>query len=286
MWFNGFITVIDTALAALDRPLLQRHRDALVLGAFREDVCFVPGVEIVFQSPSLTHFRRRELPGGFIPFVWPGAAQRAERFFGRALREFAAGRAASAFVQLGRAAHPLIDMSCPVHAQGVAHADDPFEWCVEAMEGELAALPVPALELSGVGEIVEDMARFAQGFAADKTTSPWGRVLRRLGSRRPVRAAQAREQARALIPRAAGSTAALFRLFLEKAQAREPESQAGLSQTLRHLEMSPAGLRAWLAQLEHFCEAHGGGRHYGRLLDLVARCRAQLDEKSAWCAPS
>src|SRR4051812_24079629 len=126
MWFNGFITVIDMALASLDRPLAHRHRDALVLGAFREDVCFVPGIELVFPSPSLTHFRRRALPGGFVPFVWPGASQRADRFLGRAVREFAAGREASAFVQLGRAAHPLIDMACPVHAQGVAHTNDPF----------------------------------------------------------------------------------------------------------------------------------------------------------------
>jgi hypothetical protein len=287
MWFNGFITVIDMALAGMDRsPLFQRHRDALVLGAFREDVWFVPGVEFVLQSASLTHFRRGGLPGGFIPYLWPGAAQRAGRFLERAVREFAAGRDASAFVQLGRAAHPLIDMACPVHAQGVAHAADPFEWCVEALGDELRTLAVPRTDLPSVESVVESLARLGQGFAADKTTSPWGRVLRRLGRRQPVRAALAREQAKVLIPLAAGHTAALFRLFLRKTQAREAADASALAQTLRHLEMSPAGLRAWLGQLERFCEAHGGGRHYRELLNLIARCRAQLDDDGAWCAPS
>jgi hypothetical protein len=40
-----------------------------------------------------------------------------------------------------------------------------------------------------------------------------------------------------------------------------------------HLEMSPAGLRAWLTQLERFCARHGGARHYQDMLDLIGRCR-------------
>jgi len=286
MWFNGFITVIDMALDELDQPLAHRHRDALVLGAFREDVCFVPGVDLVFQSPSLTHFRRRELPGGFVPFLWPGASQRTGKFLERAWREFASGREASAFVQLGRAAHPLIDMACPVHAQGVAHTADPFEWCVEAIGDELRTLPVSKIFPSSVESVVESMAHFAQGFAADKTTSPWGRMLRRFGRRQPVRAALAREQAKALIPRAAGHTAALFRLFLEKTGASQAANEDSLVQTLRHLEMSAAGMRAWLGQLERFCEAHGGLRRYRELIGLVEKCRARLDEEDPWCAPS
>jgi hypothetical protein len=270
MWFNGFMTVIDMALQALDEPRLRRHRDAIIMGAFREDVCFLGGAGVVFQSASLTHFQRRRLPGGFIPFVWPDAARRARKFFDRARREQARGRQASAFVQLGRAAHPLIDMACPVHAQGVAHTTDPFEWCVEAMGEELRRLPADAVHGTEVEELVNAMAAFAQGFAADKTTSPWGRVLRRVGRRQPVRAALAREQARALIPRAAGCTAALFRCFLSETKIQGESDPHPFA----HLEMSPAGLRAWLAQLERFCERHGGPRHYRDMLELIARCRA------------
>jgi hypothetical protein len=270
MWFNGFMIVIDMALEQLDEPVLRRHRDAIVMGAFREDVCYLGGVQLVFQSASLTHFERPGMPGGFIPFVWPGAARRSRKFYDRALRERQQGRPVSAFVQLGRAAHPLIDMACPVHAQGVAHRADPFEWCVEAMGDELRPLPVPPVHIQSVEETVADMAAFAQGFAADGTTSPWGRVMRRMGLRQPVRAAQARSQARALIPRAAGSTAALFRLYLERAGPID----AGDPRPMPHLEMSRAGLRAWLAQLERFCMRHGGARHYQDMLDLIARCRA------------
>ena len=141
MWFNGFIVVVDKALEALGEPRVQRHRDAILMGAFREDVCFLGRAGMVIPSASMTHFLRPGWPGGFIPFVWQDAAQRARMFYDRAVREHGQGRQASAFVQLGRAVHPLIDMACPVHAQGVAHKSDPFEWNVEAMAKELRALP-------------------------------------------------------------------------------------------------------------------------------------------------
>ena len=269
MWFNGFMAVIDMALESLAEPRLHAHRDTLVLGAFREDVCF-SAFGLVSPSPSLTHFTRPGLPGGFIPFVCPGAAQRSRKFYDRALREAARGRETAAFLQLGRAIHPLGDMACPVHAQGVAHKVDPFEWCVEARHRELRELPVPRVELSCVEEIVDDLARFGQGFPADKTTSPWGAVMRRLGWRAPVRAAEAREQARVLIPRAAGCTAALLRCFLNETDLPAKADRCSFV----HLEMSPSGLRTWLGQLEAFCHKHGGARHYGGLLDLIGRCRA------------
>jgi len=268
MWFNGFMVVIDMALESLGDARLLAQRDALVLGAFREDVCF-SGFGIVSPSPSLTHFSRAGLPGGFIPFVCPGAPQRARKFFDRALAEAARGRETAAFVQLGRAIHPLGDMACPVHAQGVAHKVDPFEWCVEARHAELRRLPVPRVALGGVEAIVEDLACLGQSFRADKTTSPWGAVMRRLGWRRPVLTAEAREQATALIPRAAGCTAALLGLFTAKV-----EYGAGARPRCEDLEMSPTGLLSWLAQLEAFCRTHGGKRHYGGLLDLIGRCRA------------
>ena len=270
MWFNGFIVVVDKALEALGEPLVQRHRDAILMGAFREDVCFLGRGGMVIPSASMTHFLRPGWPGGFIPFVWQDAAQRTRMFFDRAVREHRQGRQAAAFVQLGRATHPLIDMACPVHAQGVAHKSDPFEWNVEVMAHELRRLPAVPFHSESVEGVVRGLAAFGQGFAADKTTSPWGRVLRRMGLRQPVRKAEVREQARLLIPRAAGATAALFRLFLEHVQSLREEDPSPVP----HLEMSPAGLRMWLAQLEQFCARHGGARHYADLLELIARCRA------------
>lgn len=270
MWFNGFMVVVDKALETLAEPLLQRHRDAILMGAFREDVCFLGRGGMVIPSASMTHFLRPGWPGGFIPFVWQDAAQRTRMFFDRAVREHRQGRQASAFVQLGRATHPLIDMACPVHAQGIAHKSDPFEWNVEAMAGELRRLPAVAFSSKdNVEAIVRGLAAFGQRFAADKTTSPWGRVMRRMGLRRPVGKAEVREQARVLIPRAAGATAALFRLFMHEVHTL---SEADPS-PLPHLEMSAAGLRTWLAQLEQFCARHGGARHYGDMLELIARCR-------------
>ena len=270
MWFNGFIVVVDKALEALGEPLVQRHRDAILMGAFREDVCFLGRGGRVVPSASMTHFLRPGWPGGFIPFVWQDAAQRTRMFFDRAVREHRQGRQASAFVQLGRATHPLIDMACPVHAQGVAHKSDPFEWNVEAMAKELRTLPAAPFSSGSVEGLVRGLAAFGQRFPADKTTSPWGRTLRRMGVRKPLPKREAREQARVLIPRAAGATAVLFRLFLEEVRTLREENPSPLP----HLEMSPAGLRTWLAQLERFCQRHGGARHYGELLELIARCRA------------
>jgi hypothetical protein len=282
MWFNGFIVIIDMALGALDEPLLNRQRDALVLGAFREDVCCVPGTRWVFQSPSLAHFSRRRVPGGFIPLLWPDAAQRTRKFFNRALDESARGRQTAAFVQLGRAVHPLIDMACPVHAQGVAHTTDPFEWCVEAMGEELRRLPVSCASARSVEGLVRGMAQFAQTFAADKTNNPWGRMLRRVGVRQPLHMKQARAQARLLIPRAAECTAALLQTFVERA---EPLTVEG-SPPVEHLEMTAGGVRTWLAQLDMFCCRHGGARHYQELMALTARWRAQLAHRGAQCVPS
>jgi hypothetical protein len=270
MWFNGFIVVVDKALEALGEPLVQRHRDAILMGAFREDVCFLGGSGAVIPSASMTHFLRPGWPGGFIPFLWQDAAQRARMFYDRAVREHRAGRQAAAFVQLGRATHPLIDMACPVHAQGVAHRSDPYEWNVEAMAKELRALPAaPFPSASSVEAIVRGLAAHGQRFTADKTTSPWGRVMRRMGLRKPIGKAEARSQARLLIPHAAGATAALFSLFMRECPLRETDTSP-----VPHLDMSPTGLSTWLAQLEDFCRRHGGARHYGDLLELIARCRA------------
>jgi len=127
MWFNGFITVIDMALTALDRPFLHRHRDGADPRRFSGRRLLRAGHSSLF-SRALAHALPPPRAAGRIrSFRLARASRRADKFLERAVREFAAGREASAFVQLGRAAHPLIDMACPVHAQGVAHAADPFE---------------------------------------------------------------------------------------------------------------------------------------------------------------
>lgn len=256
MWFNGFITVIDMALAQQPHPLLVRYRDALVLGCFREDVWFVGGIDAVIQNPSLSHFSRAGVPGGFVPWLTPDAGARTEKLGRKAVREFSQGRVASAMVQLGRAAHLLIDMACPVHAQGIAHGSDPFEWCVEAMGEELRALPVFMPSYARFAEAARGMARHAQGF--------------------PVARKNARDQARQLIPLAAGHVAASFQIFL--ANVREQSCVATtvdpLAEALPALGMSERGLSHWFSQLDAFCRRHGGRRHYAQMLDLIGASAA------------
>jgi hypothetical protein len=38
------------------------------------------------------------------------------------------------------------------------------------------------------------------------------------------------------------------------------------------------GIRKWIAHNRRFCEAHGGRRVYGELLDLLDRTERALDE--------
>jgi hypothetical protein len=258
MWFNGFMTVIDMALARQAHPLLVRYRDALVLGCFREDVWFVGGIDAVLQNPSLSHFCRAGVRGGFIPWLTPDAGARTQKLAVRALQEFSHGRVASAMVQLGRAVHPLVDMACPVHAQGVAHGNDPFEWRVEVMGEQLRALPASTESYAQFADATRGMARHAQGFKIAHT--------------------RAQEQAHQLIPLAAGHTAALFEIFLA-AIREDPRAAADanpLEETLPALEMSERGLSRWFLHLDGFCRRHGGRRHYPEMMDLIDASVASL----------
>ena len=218
LW-NGQRVVLDMAIRALDHPVTTRYRPALVLGALREDVWHVPLIGAVLERPSVTHFYRPGLPGGLVPFLTPGPRARADRLFARAVEHYREGRPAAAFVQLGRAAHLLTDMACPVHAQRTVHMiSDPFEWYVEGNAGALEHLPVPAVAPRGrASELVEDLARHTQRFAPDLTSSPWGRLLWKAGLRRKLPVPVLSDQARQLIPLAAGHAAALLRLFLRQA---------------------------------------------------------------------
>jgi hypothetical protein len=217
---NGQAAVIDMAVRAVDDPLVTRHRRALVLGALREDVGYIGGV--LFQCLSLTHFYKPGLPGGLVPFLTLGPRRRANTLVNAAIAEHDAGRTAAAFVRLGQASHLLVDMACPVHSHRTVHMiDDPYEWYVEGNAEALRALPVPAWrDRPRPSELVEDLARYAQPFVPDSTHSPWGRLLRGLGLRRTLAVRTIAEQARALIPAAAGATAALLRLFLRETRVR------------------------------------------------------------------
>jgi len=209
------------AVRTVDDPLLHQHRRALVLGALREDVGYIPGAGIVFPCLSFTHFYKPGLPGGLVPFLTLGPRRRANTLVAGAVQEYASGRTASAFVRLGHAVHLLVDMACPVHSHRTVHLiDDPYEWYVEGNAAELRGLSVtPWPDRSRPSDLVEELARYAQAFEPDGTHSPWGRLLRRVGARTALTTRTIAEQARQLIPAAAGATACLLRLFLREARA-------------------------------------------------------------------
>lgn len=61
----------------------------------------------------------------------------------------------------------------------------------------------------------------------------------------------------------------------------EPIAPASIEITadvLAALELPPAALARWLDDVEGFCRAHGGERHYRELLALVAATRAASRE--------
>ena len=56
---------------------------------------------------------------------------------------------------------------------------------------------------------------------------------------------------------------------------RAIDPDADLDATLAALGLPPRALVGWLDELERFCRAHGGARHYRALLALVDACRAR-----------
>lgn len=209
--------VIEMAAREMCDPAISRWKDAIVLGALREDVMYVPVADRVLEHLSFSHFYRPGLPGGLLPFLWPGPRLKADLFFERALERHRAGQPGAAFVLLGRASHLLTDMCCPVHAHRTVHLTDGYEWYVDAHARELAALPVPeAHGAESAGELVERMAAFTQAYRTDATHHPLGAALHRRGLRHRLTSRECAEQARALIPQAAAETVALFRLFLRR----------------------------------------------------------------------
>jgi len=220
MRYNGLHLVIRMAVDKLDTPLLRQYQDALVLGAVREDVLFVPGTRRIWEHWSFSHFTGPRLGGGFIPLVYPGAPGSAQRRVDRAVALWRRGEHGKAMIDLGRASHLLIDMACPVHVHRVPHLTDGYEWYVEAHGDRLRALPfdVPA-GYRTVRAIVAGLARHTQQFEPDRTNHHWGRALKSLGLRRSPGHAVFADQAAHIVPAAAGHLAALYRHFLDRTQA-------------------------------------------------------------------
>ena len=220
MRYNGLQLVIRMAVARLGDPLLQRYADALVLGAIREDIVYLPRKQAIWEHWSLSHFSGRYLGGGFIPWLTASAPVRAQHLFDRALKAWHGGDQARAIVQLGRASHLLIDMACPVHASRVAHMTDGYEWFVEAHCVQLATLPFQVPQhYASVRDIVEGLARYTRQFPPDRTNHHWGRLLKKLGLRRSHTRAEFSTQPEQIIPAAAGHLAALYQHFTRMAKA-------------------------------------------------------------------
>lgn len=215
MRYNGLFIVLDLAIRKLDEPLVNRYRDPLVLGSLREDVWYIPGFNTIFEHWSFSHFYKPPLPGGFIPIIWPGPRRQGEKFYRRALGLHRAGKVAGGFVQLGRVAHLMTDMCCPVHVHRTTHLTDPFEWYVEGNKKKLLASEVPDVpDGTSVSHLIEDLAAYTSKFRDDKTNNWPGYVMRKLDLWQPMKAKEAGEQARELIPMAAAYTVALLRMYL------------------------------------------------------------------------
>jgi hypothetical protein len=215
MRLNGLWVVVELAARKVAHPVVDRYKRALVLGSLREDVWWIPGLRVVFEHLSFSHFYEPPVPGGFLPLVWPGPRTKAELFFRRAVRAHRTEGTAAGFVQLGRVVHLVTDMCCPVHAHRALHDTDPYEWWVEGNTKKLLALDVPDVpDVPRARDAIEAMARFCKPYRADFSNHPTGRALRRLGVLRAVTSREAGEQARALIPAAAAHAASVLRLYL------------------------------------------------------------------------
>jgi len=210
---NGLYLVADEAARCSGVEAALKYRDALVLGSLREDVVAL-GAHFT-EYPSFRHFGGRGLPGGYLPFVWPGPRRTVDQCYRRALARAREGSLAAAFVSLGRATHVITDACIPTHVHRVAHDHDPFEWSVEGNLDRLRALPLPpvALPTRRASDLVRSLARAAAEHAPDRTNTPVGRVLRRLGLARRITAKEARAQTDVLVPLAIAHAAALLRMF-------------------------------------------------------------------------
>lgn len=216
---------VEVADAAAAAPALAPWQAAITLGALREDVWYVPGLGRAVEAPSVSHFYRDGV-GGFVPLVTPGPRGQTRRIFARAVRHHRRGELAAGYVQLGRCAHLLADMACPVHVRGYPHDTDGYEWWIESHGPELAALPVPAPPTAASpAALVDSLATHVRRFVADPTQWSVGRALRRRGLLRAVPMRDQAAAARAIVPVAIAHLAALFRHY-QAAIDRRPWARA------------------------------------------------------------
>lgn len=217
MRYNGLFIVLDLAIRKLDDPIIHRYRDPLILGSLREDVWYIPGFNSIFEHWSFSHFYKPPLPGGFLPIIWPGPRYKGEKFYRRAVDLHRNGKVVAGFVQLGRVAHLITDMCCPVHVHRTTHLTDPFEWYVEGNKKKLLAADVPDLpEGKTVTDLVVGLATYTSRFRDDKTNNWPGYFMRKIGAWEPMKSKEAGEQARELIPLAAAYTASLLRMYTQE----------------------------------------------------------------------
>jgi hypothetical protein len=212
---------------AVGHALLRRHYDELLLGNMREDVYKFPFARRFMLGKGLTHYYRPGRRGGVFRFV-PGAPARADWLFDGAVREQRAGRTRDALFTLGRVVHLLSEMVAPVHAQVVLHwRGDGFEMVLEREHQRLRALPLPAwpTHLRTAGALVHELAVFCQRFPCDRTRNVPGYVAYRLGLIERPSADTVEQQVAALVPAGGAYMAALFALFIERAQV-SPENQS------------------------------------------------------------
>jgi hypothetical protein len=214
---GGLAMLIDRAADRVASPEIQRYRRAIVLGALREDVAYLPGLPGPFEHLSLSHFWGPARPGGYLPF-WPSARTAADHQFTRAIDRHRAGDPASAFVALGRTAHLLADMACPVHVHRALHSSgDGYEWYVESHLEELAALPTPPVPPAlRASDLIESLARITHRFPADRTQHPLGRWLIRRRLARSLPQSEIRIAATAIMPAAIAHMVSLLELFARR----------------------------------------------------------------------
>lgn len=216
----GHLLCLERALATMPEEARRERRLAsFLLGTFRDDVMVIPSLGISFESPSLSHF-------------YPLARDRCAWLAEHAIDLGKARKTPASDYMLGRALHLMIDLACPVHAQGVVHyLDDPFETFVEANAHELAELPIPeSPDLIGKPPraLAASLAEAARRMGADATKSPWGRWLRRLGWCEPPTGAAVRRQAHHLIPLAIAHVRALIRYCDNAIAGRQPPPNEGV----------------------------------------------------------
>jgi hypothetical protein len=215
MRIGGLAMLVERAADRVTSPVLQRYRRAITLGALREDVAYLPGLPKPVEHLSFSHTWKGYLPG------WTTAPEAADRWFSRAVRTHREGEQARGFVELGRAAHLLADMACPVHVHGFAHhPGDGYEWFVETHGEELAALPIPATpSAERASDLVDGLAWFTSRFPGDRTQHPVGRWLVRRGLARGVRQHELRDAAAQIIPVAIAHMTGLLELYVRRIDA-------------------------------------------------------------------